>query len=152
MTASDAIPPPAAYDTPDGPRRLVLADLVARFATATARQASRYEAAAGQAEGDLREALEGLARAKQLEVRDLAPLARALGAAPPPPPPPAASGTPHWGVILGEAFQAERVLEGLGRELTGLTADPGVKVLGSRLTAEVLRDREEVRKLYLRYS
>jgi hypothetical protein len=151
MTVSDAAPP-SAYDTPDDPRRLVLADLVGRFAAATARQASRYEAAAGQAEGDLRQALLGLAQAKQLATRDLAPLARALGKSPPPPPAPAPPSAPRWGAILGEAFQAERVLEGLGRELTGLTGDPGVTALGTRLTAEVLRDREEVRKLYLRYS
>ena len=41
--------------------------------------AAGYEAAARQAEGALRHALEALARAKHAEAADLAPLARTLG-------------------------------------------------------------------------
>ena len=57
-----------------------------------------------------------------------------------------------WGATLGEAFQAERVLEGIARELAGLAPDPPVRALAARLVAAVSRDREEVRKLYLRYT
>ena len=152
MTESDTTPAPG-YDISNGPRRVVLADLVARLAAAIGRQARDYAVAAGQAEGALRHALQELAHAKHAQAADLAPLARALGVSAPSLPPPLPSGAPpSWGVILGEAFQAERVLEGIGRELTGLTADPTVRGLATRLAAAMARDREEVRRLYLRYS
>jgi hypothetical protein len=55
-------------------------------------------------------------------------------------------------VILGEGFQGERALEWTGRELAALAPDPAVKALAARLVVDVVRDAEEVRKLYLRYS
>jgi hypothetical protein len=76
-----------------------------------------------------------------------------LGVLPPPLPAPSPPGSPPaWGVILGEAFQAERALEGIARELAFLTADPAVGALATRLAARASRDGEEVRRLYLRYS
>jgi hypothetical protein len=138
---------------PDDPRRLLVADLAARLAAGLAGQARAYEAAAGWATGDLRRGLEDLGRAKHTQEADLAPLARALGVpAPLLAPAPAAGTAPGWGVVLGEAFQAERTLEEVGRELAGLTADPAVRALGARLAAAADRDGKEVRKLYLRYS
>jgi hypothetical protein len=152
MTESDPLPPPG-YDTPDDPRRVVLADLVARLAAAVVAGARDYEAAATRAAGALRHGLEALARAKHAEAAELAPLARFLGVSAPVLPPPLPSGVPvSWGEILGKAFQAERVLEGVGRELAGLTSEPTVKVVATRLIAAVSRDREEVRRLYLRYT
>jgi hypothetical protein len=152
MTESDATPIPG-YDMSDGPRRLVLADLVACLVADLVRLARDYEGAADQAEGALRDTLQKLARAKHAQAADLAPLARVLGVPAPSLPPPLPSGAPlSWGVILGKAFQAERVLEGISRELTGLTEDPVVRALATRLTAGVGRDRGEVRRLYLRYS
>ena len=137
----------------DDPRRLVLADLAARLAAGMAGRARAYEAAAGRAEGPLRHALQELARVKHAQTADLTPLARTLGvSAPSAPPPPPAGGPPAWGVILGEAFQAERSLEGMGRELAGLTPDPGVRALALRLASAAARDGEEVRRLYLQYS
>ena len=152
MTDSNSTPA-VGYDISDGPRRLVLADLVARLTVGLTGGASGYEAAAEQAEGALRHALQEIARSKHAQAADLAPLARALGVSAPPLPAPHPPGTPpSWGVILGEAFQAERILAGVARELAGLTADPAVRALATRLTAGVARDREEVLKLYLRYS
>ncbi len=152
MTESDALPP-SGYDTADDPRRVVLADLVARLAAAATAGARGYEAAASRAEGGLRHALEELARAKHAEAAGLAPLARSLGVSAPLLPPPLPSRAPvSWGEILGEAFQAERVLEGVGRELAGLTSEPAVRALATRLITRVSRDREEVRRLYLRYT
>jgi hypothetical protein len=55
-------------------------------------------------------------------------------------------------VILGEAFQAERFLEEMGRELAGLTPDPAVRALALRLATAAARDGREVRRLYLQYS
>jgi hypothetical protein len=131
----------------------VLADLMARLVVGVATQARAYEAAAGQAEGALRLALEQLARAKHAQAANLAPLALALGvpgvSLPPAPPPEAAL---SWGVILGEAFQGERALEWTGRELAALAPDPALRALAARLTAGAGRDGEEVRGLYLRYS
>ena len=57
-----------------------------------------------------------------------------------------------WGAILGAIFQDERVLEGIARELAGLASDPSIRALAARLVTAVSRDREEVRKLYLRYT
>ena len=152
MTESDPLPPPG-YDTADDPRRVVLADLVARLAAGVAAGARGYEAAASRAEGGLRHGLEALARAKHAEAAGLVPLARSLGVSAPLLPPPLPSRAPvSWGEILGEAFQAERVLEGVGRELAGLTSEPTVRALATRLIAGVSRDREEVRRLYLRYT
>ena len=152
MTESDARPA-LGPDVSDGPRRLVLADLLARFAAGLATQARAYEAAAGQAGGALRQALEELARAKHAQAAGLAPLERALGVPTRSLLPPLPPGAPlSWGVILGEAFQAERVLAGFGRELTGLAPDPAIRALATRLAAGLGRDREEVRRLYLRYT
>jgi hypothetical protein len=152
MTESDAGPMPG-DDMSDDPRRVGLAYLVARLVTGLAMRARDYEAAAGPAEGALRRALEELARAKHAQAADVAPLGRALGVPAPALPPLSPPVTPSsWGVTLGEAFQAERVLEGLGRELTQLTTDPAIKALATRLAAGAARDRAEVRRLYLRYS
>ena len=135
------------------PRRLVLADLVARLAASVAGQARAYEAAAGQAEGALRHALEALTLAKRAQAADLTPLAQALEvSAPSAPPLPSTGGSPAWGVILGEAFQAERALEEMGRELAGLTEEPADRALALRLATAAARDAAEVRRLYLRYS
>jgi hypothetical protein len=152
MTESDSGPAPG-RDLPADPRRLMLADLVARLAAGLAARARAYEAAAGEARGALRQALEGLARAKHAQAADLAPLGSALGVSQPALPAPFPAKTPPgWGVILGEAFQAERDLEAIGRELAGLALDPAVKVLAARLAAGADRDGREVRKLYLRYT
>jgi hypothetical protein len=138
---------------PDDPRRLMVADLAARLAAWLAERARACEAAARGAEGDLRRALEDLARAKHAQAADLAPLARALGVSPPTTRSVSAPGTsPGWGVVLGEAFQGERTLEEMSRELAGLTADPSIRALGRRLAGAAARDGKEVRKLYLRYS
>jgi hypothetical protein len=144
--ASDAAGPDAAAD----PRRLVLADLVARLAAGVTAQALRYEAAAARAQGDLSEALDRLGRAKHAQAADLLPAARALGASVPPASPPGPAGS--WGVILGEAFQGERELEWTGRELAVLAGDPALKGLAARVAGDSARDGEEVRRLYLRYT
>ena len=137
----------------DDPRRLMVADLTARLAAGLAGQARAYEAATVQAEGALQRSLEDLGRAKHAQGAELAALARALGASTPPAPSETPAGTsPDWGVILGEAFQGERALEGMGRELASLTTDPAVRALALRLAAGAGRDGGEVRKLYLRYS
>ena len=137
----------------DDPRRLVLADLAARLAAGVAGQAHAYDAAAGRAEGPLRDALRELARGKHAQMADLMPLFRTLGvSAPLAPSAPTGGGPPAWGVILGEAFQAERTLEEMGRGLAGLTSDPGAKALVLRLATAAVRDGGEVRRLYLRYS
>jgi hypothetical protein len=139
----------AAATPPDA----VLTDLVERLAALAATQARAYEALAARAQGDLRQALADLARAKHDQVADLAPLAevREAGA---PAPPPAASCAPalSWGRSLGEAYQGERALEWTGRELAGLARDPALRVLAARLAAGAARDGRGVRKLYLRYS
>ena len=152
MTESDPLPP-SGYDTANDPRRVVLADLVARLAAAVAAGARDYEGAATRAEGALRHGLEALARAKRAEAAWLAPLAGSLGVSAPLLTPPLPAGTPvSWGEILGKAFQAERVLDGVARELAGLTSEPAVRSLATRLIAGVSRDRAEVRRLYLRYT
>ena len=134
-------------------RDLVVADLVGRLARSVTEGIGRYEAAARQADGALRDALEALGRAKHAQAADLAPSARALGV----PGLPAASGSPTssppaWGVILGEAFQGERALERLARELGTLAGDPLLAALAGRLSAGAAQQGREVRKLYLRYS
>lgn len=154
MTEPDrtTAPGPAGASEPDAtdPRRLVLADLVARLAAGVTTRARAYEAAAGQAEGDLRKALERLERAKLDQAAELLPLARTLGASVPAAGP---EGTPGpWGVVLGEAFQGERRLERTSRELAVLAGDPRLKALAARLAGSAARDADEVRKLYLRYS
>lgn len=138
---------------PGDPRRLAVADLTTRLAAGLAGQARAYEAATGQAEGALRQALEDLGRAKHAQAADLALLARALGVSTPSWQSRTPAGAPlGWGVILGEAFQGERALEEMGRELAGLTSDPPVRALALRLRAAAGRDGGEVRRLYLRYS
>jgi hypothetical protein len=138
---------------PDGPRRLVMADLTGRLAAALALRVRAYEAAAGWAEGALRQALEDLGRAKHAQAADLAPLARALGVATTHPDSETPAGAhPGWGVVLGAAFQDERALEAIARELAGLTEDPAVRALALRMASGAGRDGGEVRKLYLRYS
>lgn len=145
--------PGLAEPAPGDPRRVVLADLVARLAAGVTARAMAYEAAAGQAQGELREALDGLGRGKAAQAADLRPLARALGVPAPPAPPPAPPGPArHWGVVLGEAFRGERDLERTSRDLAGLAEDPALKALAARLAGETARDAAEVRKLYLRYS
>ncbi len=133
------------------PRHLVLADLAARLASGLTTRAQAYEAAARQAEGDLREALERLARAKRAQAADLFPVARgpAEGSRASASPPAAAR---PWGVVLGEAFQDERDLERTGRELAVLAEAPALKALAARLAGGAARDGEVVRGLYLRYS
>ena len=135
------------------PRELAVADLTARLAAGLARQARAYDAAAAEAEGALGQALAALGRAKHAQLAALTPLARALGisaqAAMGAPPPGRPAG---WGVVLGEAFQGERALEGVGRELARLTVDQDVRATASRLAAAAAKDGGEVRKLYLQYS
>ena len=137
----------------DDPRRLAVADLTARLSAGLARQSRGYEAAAARSGGPLRQVLDGLGRAKHTQVADLAPLARAFGVPTPTAPSeiPAES-SPDWGVILGEAYQGERALEGTARELAGLATDTAVRALALRLVTGTGRDGGEVRKLYLRYS
>jgi hypothetical protein len=153
-TESPGVPGPEA----DDPRRLVLADLVARLAAGLTTRARHYEATASRARGELQQALDRLGRAKRAQVADLAPAARALGAALPPAPTssPAQTAvvavTDPWGVELAEAFQGERDVEWTSRELAVLAEDPALKVLAARLAGGVARDGEEIRKLYLRYS
>jgi hypothetical protein len=126
---------------------------VGRLAAGLAARARAYEAAAERAEGELREALDQLARAKDAEALDLAPLARALGASVSPDVPPPPSGAPPaWGVILGEAFQGERELEATARELASLAPDSASKALAARLAVATARGAGKVRKLYLRYT
>ena len=135
------------------PRRVGLTDLVARLAAGLAEGARRYEAAAGRADGTLREALGHLAQAKRAQTADLAPLARALGvSAPPAEPADPFPTSPSWGVVLAEAFQAERGLERLARELAPLGGDPLVGSLAGRLAMGAAQGGAQVRKLYLRYS
>ena len=135
------------------PRQVAVADLTARLAAGLARQARAYDAAAAQADGELRQALEDLGRAKQAQFAELTPLARALGISTSA----AASVSPAgvrtgWGIVLGEAFQGERALKEVGRELAGLTVDRDVRALATRLAAAAGSDGGRVRKLYLRYS
>ena len=135
------------------PRRVMVADLAARIAAGLAGRVRAYEAAAGRAQGDLQRALADLGRAKHTQAADLAPLARALGVPSPVLPAATSAGTnPDWGVVLGEAFQDERTLEEMSRELALLTVDPAVQALSARLAAAAGRDGREVRKLYLRYT
>jgi hypothetical protein len=149
VTVSDA-PPAPSNPEPDAARRLVLADLVAGFAAGLIARATDYERAATRAEGLLRHSLEDLAHAKHAEIAALAPLVRALGLTAPTAGPPGP--LRPWGVVLGEAFQAERTLGRAGRELAALEGDPATRALTTRLLADVGRDREEVRRLYLRYT
>jgi hypothetical protein len=138
---------------PDDPRRLGVADLTGRLAAALAGQVRAYDAAAERAEGALRQALEQLGRAQRAQAAELAPLAHALGVPTASPVSETPAGAhPGWGVVLGEAFQGERALQGMGRELAGLTEDPAVRALALRLVAGAGRDGQEVRKLYLRYT
>lgn len=149
MTESPATPAVPLDDA----RRLALAELVGQFATGAAGLGRSYEAAARRAPEALQRALRDLVRSKAAQTALLAPLARALGGLEPPgplPAPPEMGG--EWGVALGEAFQAERALELAGRQLAALAEDPGVQALAARLATGAARDREEVRKLYLRYS
>jgi hypothetical protein len=149
MTEPAAAPPPTA-PVPDDPRRLVLADLVGGLVSGLMGQAAEYERAASSAAGALRQSLEDLYRAKQAEIAALAPLARDLGVTAAVPPP---SGPDRpWGVVLGEAFQAERTLERVVRELAAGAVDPGTRALSARLNSEIARDLGEVRRLYLRYT
>jgi hypothetical protein len=150
MTELAAAPPPPA-PVPDDPRRLVLADLVGGLVSGLMAQAAEYERAASRAAGELRQSLVDLHRAKEAEIAALAPLARDLGVTASAPPPPSGPDR-SWGVVLGEAFQAERTLERVGRELTAGAGDPATHALRARLTSEIAQDRQEVRRLYLRYT
>ena len=127
MTEPAAAPPPTA-PVPDDPRRLVLADLVSGLVAGLMEQAAAYERAARRVTGDLHQSLEDLYRAKQAEIAALAPLARDLGITAAAPPPPPGLDRP-WGVVLGEAFQAERTLERVVRELAVGAGDPGTCLL-----------------------
>lgn len=152
MSEPDASPVPGAPAPPDA-RGIVLGDLVARLATGVLERARRYEVVAGLANGLLRRTLEDLARARRLEAADLLPFARRLGAwagpegAVPAPAPPVS-----WGRVLGEAFQDERVLERIAREVALLAPDPPLQAQAARLAVGAARAAREIRKLYLRYS
>jgi hypothetical protein len=150
MTESDTRLPPS-DDLSDDPRRLMLADLVGELLLGLMGQGAEYERAASRAAGALRQSLEDLYRAKDAEIAALAPLARDLGVTAPAPPPPSGP-DPSWGVVLGGAFQAERTLGRVARELAVGAGDPATRALSARLTSEIARDREEVRRLYLRYT
>lgn len=152
MTESDATSE-ASRETSGDPRRIVLADLVEHLAAGVMKQVQGYAAAAAQADGHLRQVLEELVRRKHAQAADLLPLGRALGV----PGPSASPATPPgsragWGTILGEAFQGERMVETIARELAVLASEPLLKALGARLASGAARDGQEVRKLYLRYT
>ncbi len=152
MTESEATVE-AGREASSDPRRTVLADLVAHLAAGVMKQARDYETAAARADGHLRESLEVLGRRKHDQAADLLPLSRALGVpAPPAPPGTRPASAPSWGVALGEAFQGERTLESIGRELAVLAQEPALKASAARLAAGAARDGGEVRKLYLRYT
>jgi hypothetical protein len=152
MTETEVRLPPSA-DPADDPRRVTLAHLAGRLAAGLATQTRAYQAAAEMAGGALRQALEGLTRAKQAQSAELAPLGQALGVPTPSVSGPAGpAGRPSWGVVLGEAFQGERTLEGTARELARLALDPTITPLAARLATCAARDGEQVRRLYLRYS
>jgi hypothetical protein len=149
MTEPAAAPPDP---IPDDPRRLAQADLVRQLLSGLMAQAAAYELAASRASGILRQSLVDLYQAIEAEIAALTPLAGTLGVTLPAPPAP---GDPErsWGAILGEAFQAERTLERVARELASVAAgDPAMVALSTRLTSEIARDREGVRRLYLRYT
>jgi hypothetical protein len=151
MTEPAAAPPPP-DPIPDDPRRLAQADLVRELLSGLMAQAAAFELAASRASGVLRQSLVDLYRAMEAEIAALTPLAGTLGVTLPTPPAP---GGPErsWGAILGEAFQAERTLERVARELASVAAgDPAMVALSTRLTSEIGRDREGVRRLYLRYT
>jgi hypothetical protein len=147
VAAGEAAPPPG------DPRRVLVADVVARVLARLEGLRQHYEAAAGLAGGGpLRETLLALAARKRAQAGALEPLAAALGVAgsAPAASPPA---TPaRWGVLLGEAFGSERALETAARELGALTGEAAVSQLGTGLAAAVARDQETVRRLYLRYT
>jgi hypothetical protein len=143
---------PVAVPYPTGdPRRVSLADVVGRVAALTAALARQYAAASEHADGALREALTALASRQEALTAEVAPLARALGVAPCVPSAPAVEPN-AWGPVFREAFEGERALEALGRDLAVLGGDPRLGAVGARLTAAAARDRAEVRRLYLRYS
>jgi hypothetical protein len=151
VTTDPAALPELSAPAQDDPRRVVMADMVARLASGLSERAAAYESAAARADGALRSALEGLHRAKEAELEALGPLARALGIATPAWP--GLSETPnHWGAILGEAFQAERILDRVTRELAAGAVEPPTRALMARLAADIARDREGVRRLYLQYT
>jgi hypothetical protein len=152
MAEPDA-PPAALLAARTDPRRVALADLVARLVEAVTAGARRYEAAVARTEaGALRQGLERLGHAKRAQVAALAPLARALEISALPEPGAPAGTPPPWGVLLGEAFQGERRIRRLAEETARLVDDPGVGALAARLAAAAARDGGEVRGLYLRYS
>jgi hypothetical protein len=150
MTEPAAAPMPT-DPGPEDPRRLVLADLIGGLLSGLVARAAAYERAASRAAGALRQSLEDLYRAQEAEIAALTPLARALGVSVSPPPPETGS-EGSLGVVLGEAFQAERTLERVARELAAGARDPAIQALSARLSSEIARDREEVRRLYLRYT
>ena len=153
MTEPAAAPSPIEPEpVPDDPRRLVQADLVRQLLSGLVAQASAYERAASYAGGALRQSLVDLYRAMEAEIAELTPVARALGVTTPPAPSSPSGPERPWGVVLGEAFQAERALERVARELAAGAGDPAIRALSARLTSEIARDREEVRRLYLRYT
>jgi hypothetical protein len=151
MTEPVAAPSPT-EPVPDDPRRLIQADLVRQLLSGLMAQAVAYERAASHAAGALRQSLVDLYRAMEAEIADVTPLARALGVTPASAPPSPAGPERPWGVVLGEAFQAERTLERVARELAAVAGDPATEALSARLSSEIARDREEVRRLYLRYT
>jgi hypothetical protein len=146
-----AAPPEISAFAPDDPRRLVLADLVAQLAAGLREREAAYAGAAGRAEGALRTALEALQRAKAAQREALAPLARALGV-PDAAPASRVDGPDHWGAILGEAFQGERTLERITREVAAGVVDPPTRALMAGLAIQIARDRDAVRRLYVQYT
>jgi hypothetical protein len=148
---TEPVTAPPSGPMPDDPRRLAQVDLVRQLLSGLMAQAAAYELAATRASGILRQSLVDLYRAMEAEIAALTPLARALGVTPSAPPAPADSERP-WGAVLGEAFQAERTLQRVAQELAALAGDPAMVALSTRLTSEIARDREAVRRLYLRYT
>jgi hypothetical protein len=152
MTESDATPE-ASRETSSDPRRIVLADLEAHLAAGVMKQAQDYAAAAARADGHLRQVLEELVRRKRAQTADLLALGPGLGVpVPAASPATSPSSSAGWGTILGEAFQGERMVERIARELAVLASEPALKALGARLAAGAARDGQEVRKLYLQYT
>jgi hypothetical protein len=132
------------------PHRVAVARVLTD-ALATERALARLYAtfAAYTTLASLEAALTELARAKAARVAELeawlGPAAAAAAAAPP-------DGVPTRDVFFARAFQGERALEVGYRELGGLLGGaarlPGLP----ELLAGATRQREQVRRLYVRYS
>ena len=139
-------------------RRLTLAEVVGDALAIGQRLGRLYtEFAARAALDPLKAALTELAAGKAGHAAALEPLARALGAAPTSPTSVATAGAPRAAgdspaALFGEAFQGERALDVVYRELAALLAGPDLLPELPDLAAGAARARGRLRELYLRYS